>query len=44
LLWSQKKYDIFVDANNVLNAAYADYGGLIQPGTSVNVGVRLKLN
>jgi iron complex outermembrane receptor protein len=44
LLWSQKKYDIFVDANNILNATYADYGGLIQPGTGVNVGVRLKLN
>jgi iron complex outermembrane receptor protein len=44
LLWSQKKYDIFVDANNILNASYADYGGLIQPGTSVNIGVRLKLN
>jgi len=44
LIWSQKKYDVFGDVNNILNSTYADFGGLIQPGTSVNVGVRLKLN
>jgi len=41
--WSQKKFDIYGDLNNILNATYADYGGLTQPGTSINVGVRLKL-
>jgi len=44
LLWSQKEFDVFADVNNILNTTYADYGGLIQPGTGVNVGVRLKLN
>ncbi len=44
LLWSQNKYDLFADVNNILNSTYADYGGLTQPGASVNVGVRLKLN
>ena len=44
LIWSQKKYDIFADVNNILNSTYADYGGLTQPGTNFNVGVRLKLN
>jgi len=43
LLWSQKKFDVFADINNILNSSYADYGGLTQPGTSANLGVRLKL-
>ncbi|MDP4239702.1 MAG: TonB-dependent receptor [Bacteroidota bacterium] len=44
LIWSQKKVDIFADVNNILNSAYADYGGLTQPGIGVNAGIRLKLN
>ena len=43
LLWSDKKFDVFADANNMLNEKYADYGGLTQPGINFNVGVRLKL-
>jgi len=42
--WSQKKFDIYGDLNNILNAKYADYGGLPQPGISANIGIRLKLN
>lgn len=41
--WIDTHFDIFADANNILNAKYADYGGLTQPGFSFNVGVRLKL-
>jgi len=44
LNWSHRNFDIYGDVNNILNASYADYGGLTQPGTNVNVGVRLKLN
>ena len=44
LSWTQKKFDVFADLNNILNTTYADYGGLTQPGTNVNIGVRLKLN
>ena len=43
-LWSQKRFDIFADTNNILNTKYADYGGLTQPGINFNVGLRLKLN
>jgi vitamin B12 transporter len=43
LLWSEKRFDIFADVNNMLDATYADFGGLTQPGASFNVGVRLKL-
>ena len=43
LSWIQKKYVVFADINNILNTTYADYGGLTQPGTSANIGFRLKL-
>jgi len=43
LLWSEKHFDIFADVNNILDATYADYGGLTQPGRNFNAGVRLKL-
>jgi iron complex outermembrane receptor protein len=43
LLWNDKHFDIFADANNILNITYADYGGLTQPGINFNVGLRLKL-
>ena len=43
LLWSEKHFDIFADVNNILNATYADYGGLTQPGRNFNAGVRMKL-
>lgn len=43
LLWNDKQFDIFADANNIFNTSYADYGGLTQPGINFNVGLRLKL-
>ena len=43
VLWSQKKYDLFLDLNNLLNETYADYGGISQPGTNFMAGVRLRL-
>lgn len=43
MLWSDKHFDVFGDVNNILNANYADYGGLTQPGVNFNAGVRLKL-
>ena len=43
LLWNGKGFDVFADVNNIFDKTYADYGGLTQPGTNFNVGVRLKL-
>lgn len=43
LLYSQTKFDIFADANNILNKKYADIGGIQQPGINFNLGIRLKL-
>jgi len=43
ILWTQKNYAIFADANNILNKKYADIGGIQQPSFNINIGVRLKL-
>lgn len=43
LLYSQTKFDLFIDANNILNKKYADIGGIQQPGMNFNLGLRLKL-
>jgi len=43
LLWTDKYFDVFGDANNILNVSFADYGGLVQPGINFNAGIRLKL-
>lgn len=44
LNFNQKRYDLFVDVNNVFNVKYADYGGLTQPGFNWNAGIRLRVN
>ena len=43
LLWTEKKFSVFADLNNILNTIYADNGGIPQPGINFNLGVRLKL-
>lgn len=43
LMWTDRYYEVFADGNNLLDANYADYGGLAQPGINFNVGVRVKL-
>ena len=41
--WSQPLFDIYLDANNMLNTEYAEFGGLPQPKFNLNVGVRVRL-
>ncbi len=43
IIWESKHVDLFMDINNILNASYADFGGLSQPGTNFTVGLRYKL-
>lgn len=43
LSWTAKRYELYADANNLLNSTYADFGGLTQPGRNFMVGVRVKL-
>lgn len=37
------KTTIYMDLMNLTNSSYADFGGLIQPGISVNAGIKYEL-
>lgn len=39
LFWSSRNYNIFVEANNVLNRRYFDYGNIPQPGLWLRAGI-----
>ena len=41
LQWSKKNIGIYTDVNNLFNAVYADFGGLIQPGRAIRAGLKL---
>jgi len=43
LSWTAKRYELYADANNLLNSTYADFGGLTQPDRNFMAGVRLRL-
>lgn len=44
IIWSEKRFDIYADVNNIFNTQYTDYGGLPLPGIYFNSGVKLRLN
>ena len=44
LCWTDRRFDVFADVNNIFNTQYTDYGGLPLPGINCNVGVKLKIN
>lgn len=44
LLWDTSKYQIFAEANNLLDRHYYDFGNIPQPGVWINVGVRYRIN
>jgi vitamin B12 transporter len=43
LLWKMPHIEVTGSINNILNAKYADYGGLEQPGINLNAGIKLML-
>ena len=43
LMWSEQRFDIFTDINNLLNTDYADYSGLPQAGINWSVGLRMRV-
>ncbi|MEA4840562.1 MAG: TonB-dependent receptor [Bacteroidales bacterium] len=43
LQWNKKGFGIYTDINNLFNARYADFGGLMLPGRSFHAGLRLTL-
>ena len=38
-----KQYTLYVDARNILNTTYADFGGLTQPGFHLMAGININL-
>ncbi|MDR0368093.1 MAG: TonB-dependent receptor [Bacteroidales bacterium] len=42
LCWSEARYDIFTEVNNLFNVVYFDYGGLQQPKFWFTAGIALK--
>ena len=44
LSWNADKYKLFVEANNVFNTKYYDFGSLPQPGTWIMAGASVDIN
>lgn len=44
LSWTQPKYNVYLEANNLLDKTYVDYGNVPQPGTWVVAGVAVNVN
>jgi iron complex outermembrane receptor protein len=44
ILFAQKKYNLYLDLNNILNASNIDFGGLEQAGRNILLGIRIKLS
>ncbi|MCE1198854.1 MAG: TonB-dependent receptor [Marinilabiliales bacterium] len=42
--WSIRSFDLYLEANNLLNKTYFDYGNVRQPGIWTKVGVVFRLN
>ncbi|MDD4921173.1 MAG: TonB-dependent receptor [Bacteroidales bacterium] len=43
LQWNKKNIGIYTDVNNLFDAGYADFGGLIQAGRVVRAGLKLSI-
>ena len=43
LTWDEKRFSIFLDANNLFGVSYFDYGGLLQPKCWFTAGLQLKI-
>ena len=44
LAWNADKYKLFVEANNLFNTTYYDFGSLKQPGIWVMAGASININ
>ena len=43
LSWTEPKYKLYLEANNLLDKQYADYGHVTQPGRWLIAGISVKL-
>lgn len=44
LTWSQPRYKCYVEANNLLDKTYVDFGNVPQPGTWIMCGASVNIN
>jgi vitamin B12 transporter len=44
LFWSRKELTLYLEAGNLFNTKYYDYGGILQPGRWLRAGIRIQLN
>ncbi len=44
LSWNADTYSIYMEANNLFNKKYVDYGNVQQPGTWLTAGVKYNIN
>ena len=43
LAWNADAYSVYLEANNLLNYRYVDYGNVPQPGCWLKAGVSIKI-
>lgn len=43
LSWNATHYNIYVEANNIFDKSYVDYGNVRQPGTWITCGIKWKI-
>ena len=44
LTWDRSKYSVYVEANNIFDADYVDYGNVPQPGAWIMAGAKWKFD
>ena len=44
LTWAKPRYSLYVEANNLFDADYVDYGNVPQPGLWIIAGAKWKFN
>ena len=44
LTWDKSKYSVYVEANNIFDADYVDYGNVPQPGAWIMAGAKWKFD
>jgi iron complex outermembrane receptor protein len=42
LAWNADRYQVYIEANNLINRKYVDYGNIPQPGLWVIGGIKVK--
>ncbi|NPA69157.1 MAG: TonB-dependent receptor [Chlorobi bacterium] len=44
LFWKKKRFEIYLDAFNLFNVEYAEFGNVLSPGRRIQGGIKLKFN